>query len=305
MRTIHLRLVAAATVAATGLLSLAGASAAQSPAPSMGAVPTLSPECADPAALPLKTAGTITIETDNPAYDPWWLGSPPPDDEWTRGYPPSGEGFEAATAVAVAGALGFTPDQITWVANNGDWTLAFQPGDKAFDFHLAQLAITPERQEAVDFSDPYFESVQAVVALADNPIVGTTTIEGLKGFRLGAAQGSTSFGLIESVIQPTVDVSVFNSNDDMVIALNNAQIDGGVADLNSAIYMRTAQLNNGTIVGQFSPDAQVDRMGMVLQKDSPLTACVNQALAIVKATGQLQQIFDQYIGGGETVPVFE
>ena len=33
-------------------------------------------------------------------------------------------------------------------------------------------------------------------------------------------------------------------------------------------------------------------MGMVLEKDSPLTACVNEALAAVKDNGELQAIYD-------------
>jgi polar amino acid transport system substrate-binding protein len=150
------------------------------------------------------------------------------------------------------------------------------------------------------------------VALADSPIIGTTTIEGLKSFRLGAAQGTTSLKLIEDVVQPTTDPFVFNSNDDMVTAIKNGQIDGGVADLWSALYMKNAQLDDfdtpeseGALVGQFSPDAQVDQMGILLQKDSPLTACVNEALAVIRSDGTWQAAYDAYIGGGQEVPVFQ
>jgi polar amino acid transport system substrate-binding protein len=309
------RIRVAAALAALGLVTVSGGVLAQgdpsaqpsapaaSPAGS-GAVPSLSPACADPAALPLKNPGRLTLSTDNPAYPPWWGGTPPEGSEWSLGYPPSGEGYEGATAAAVAAVLGFTPETTDWLAN-AEFTAAFAPGDKPFDFHLAQISITPERAEAVDFSDGYFDSVQSVVAVAGTPIASATTIEELKAFRLGAAQGTTSLQLIESVIQPTAEASVFNTNDDLVTAIQNGQVDGGVADLYSAIFMTGVQLENGVVVGKFSPDAQVDQMGMVLQKDSPLTACVNEALAIVKASGQLQQIYDQYIGGGEDIPTFQ
>src|SRR5262245_54183520 len=147
------RIRLAAALAALGLVTVSGGALAQddpsaeptaaaaSPGASV-AVPSLSPECADPAALPVKTPGSITLSTDNPAYPPWWGGTPPEGSEWTLGYPPSGEGYEGATAAAVAAALGFTPETTTWIPN-AEFTAAFAPGDKPFDFHLAQISITP------------------------------------------------------------------------------------------------------------------------------------------------------------------
>jgi polar amino acid transport system substrate-binding protein len=315
MSRTHGSLRAAFIPLAAGALVLGSAlgAAAQSPdtsAAASGAPATIGPECAKDQ-LSLKNPGRLTLSTDNPAYPPWWGGTPPSGSDWSLGYPPSGEGYEGAVAAAIAKTLGFTPDEVDWLANT-EFTAAFAPGDKPFDFHLAQISIKPERAQAVDFSDPYFDSVQSIVALTSSPIQGTTTIEGLKGFKLGAAQGTTSLQLIENVIQPTTDPSVFNSNDDMVTAIKNGQIDGGVADLYSAIYMRDAQLENydtpdpeASIVGQFSPDAQIDQMGIVFQKGSALRPCVNEALAVIKTSGQLQQIYDQWIGGGQEVPTFQ
>jgi polar amino acid transport system substrate-binding protein len=312
----------AAALTALGLVSVSTGALAQddpSAQPSgaaaspgaTGAVPSLSPECADPAALPTKTAGTLTLSTDNPAYPPWWGGTPPDGSEWTLGYPPSGEGYEGATAAAVAAALGFTPDTTTWIAN-AVFETAFAPGPKPFDFHLAQISIRPERAEAVDFSDPYFDANQSILALTPNPITAATTIEDLKAFRLGAATGTTSFQLIENVIQPTTDGSVFNDNSAALQALQNDQVDGIVVDLQTAFFMRDAQLEDfdtpepeATVVGQFDVSAQVDQMGMVLEKDSPLTACVNEALAIIKADGTLDAIYDEWISTGQEIPFFQ
>jgi polar amino acid transport system substrate-binding protein len=316
------RLRLASALTALGLVTFSGGALAQddpsagpsSPAASPGAsvaVPSLSPECADPAALPVKNAGQLTLSTDNPAYPPWWGGTPPADSEWTLGYPPSGEGYEGATAAAVAAALGFTPETTTWLAN-AVFETAFAPGPKPFDFHLAQISIRPERAEAVDFSDPYFDANQSILALTPNPITAATTIEELKAFKLGAATGTTSFQLIEDVIQPTAEASVFNDNSATLQALQNGQVDGIVVDLQTAFFMRDAQLEDfdtpepeATVVGQFDVSAQVDQMGMVLEKDSPLTACVNEALAIIKANGTLDAIYDQWISTGQEIPFFQ
>jgi polar amino acid transport system substrate-binding protein len=283
--------------------------AAQSPDASAGAsmaLPTMGPECAKDQ-LALKTPGHITISTDTPSYNPWWSGTPPQDSEWYgefAGYPPSGLGFEGGIAVAIAQTLGFTPEEITWIPNTV-FENAFAPGEKPFDYHLAQIAITPERAEAVDFSDPYLDSNQSLVALVGTPITEATTIEGLRDFKLGAATATTGLTFLESVIQPRAEISAPADNAALVQLLQNGQIDGLVADLFSAIYMRDVQLTGAELVGKFDAPELTDHVGMVLQKGSALTPCVNQAMAVIHANGTVQAIYDTWLGGGEAIRTFE
>ena len=308
---------------------------AQSPAASTAAGSTapavIGPECAKDA-LTLKNPGRLTLSTDNPAYPPWWSDTDKPaDSDWEFGYPPNGMGYESATAAAIAAALGFTPADTDWIANTV-FENAFAPGPKPFDFHLAQISIRPERAQAVDFSDSYFDSHQAILALTypvgsapdpsagpgaasslpTNPILGATTIEGLKPFKLGAAVNTTSAALIEDVIQPSSEASVFNDNAAALQALQNGQIDGLVVDVQTAIYMRDAQLENfdtswpeATIAGQFSELAQENQMGIVLEKGSALTKCVDEALAVIKSDGTLQSIYDQWISTGQDIQTYQ
>ncbi len=227
-----------------------------------------------------------------------------PDSGWEVSYPPSGEGLEGGVAYAVAHALGFTDDQVDWLQNT-EFTLAFQPGPKPFDFHMAQISIRPERAQNVDFSDPYFDANQSLVAVAGTDIENATSIADLKPYNLGAAVGTTSLQFIEEQIQPDSEPQVFNDNAAAVQALQNGQIDGLVVDLGSAFYVVAVQVENGTIVGQFPTSAQVDQVAMVLDKDSPLTACVNEALAVVRDSGQLQEIYDATITTAQDIPVIE
>ena len=254
----------------------------------------------------LKTPGRLTISTDNPAFGPWWGGDPSvdPDSGWEFSYPPSGEGLEGGVITAVAHALGFADDQIDWIQNS-EFSLAFQPGPKPFDVHLAQISIRPERAENVDFSDPYFDANQSLVAVEGTDIAGATTIDEIKGYNLGAAVGTTSLQFIEEVIVPDNDPSVFNNNADLVQALDNGQIDGLVIDVGSAFFAVAVQLEAGTIVGQFDTSAQADQLGIVLDLGSPLTACVNEAIAALGECGELQAIYDATITAAQGVPVIE
>ena len=86
--------------------------------------------------------------------------SPPVATSWENGDPYSMEGYEGATAYAIANAMGFTPDKVDWIANTV-FAQAFAPGPKPFDFHMAQISIRPKRALNVDFSDPYFDANQA------------------------------------------------------------------------------------------------------------------------------------------------
>ncbi len=268
----------------------------------------------------LKNPGRLTLSTDIPAYGPWWGGDPdeqyPNEPEggsgWEVSDPYSGQGYESATAYAVAAALGFTPDQVDWIQNTV-FELAFAPGEKPFDWHMAQISIRPERAENVTFSEPYFDANQSLLAMtANDAIMGVTTVEGLKDLKLGAAIGTTSLQLIEEYIQPNTDPQVFNDNAAARQALEGGLVDGLVVDLNTAFYMRDAQMEDwdtpdpeGTIVGQFSVSAQADQMGMVLEKENPLVDCVNEAIAVVKDSGELQAIFDREIASAQDIPTFE
>jgi len=252
----------------------------------------------------LKNPGRLTLSTDNPSFPPWWGGDPAEGSGWEVSYPPSGEGYEGGVAHAVAAALGFAPDQIDWL-QNAVFELAFAPGPKDFDWHMAQISIRPKRAEAIDFSDPYFDANQSLVGIAGTDIENVASIADLKDKNLGAAVATTSLQFIQEAIQPDAEAQVFNDNAAALQALQNGTIDGLVVDLNTAFYNVAVQLEGGTIVGQFPVSAQADQMGMVLEQGNLLLACVNEALQVVKDSGQLQEIFEATITTAQEVPVLE
>lgn len=290
------------------------APAAESMAPVESMAPALVSEACQAAALDdvLQNPGRFTVSTDNPAYRPWWAGEVPEGSDWATygGYPPSGEGYESAMAYAIAAALGFAPEQVDWVGKSA-FGLAFKPGKKDFDVHLGQVSYRPKRAEQVDFSDSYFDVNQGIVALAANPINEANSLADLKEFRLGAPVGTTSLEIVETLIQPSTEVLAYKDVAGGKKALANGRIDGLVVDLPTAFYIRDAELDDfdtpepeGSVAGQIATETG-EYFGMVLQKDSPLTVCVNEALALIKENGTWQAIYDQWISEVNAAPFFE
>jgi len=99
---------------------------------------------------------------------------------------------------------------------------------------------------------------------------------------------------------------VYDTNDAAIEALNIGQIDAIVVDLPTAFYMTAVQLDNGTIVGQFEPPSGSDAeyFSLVLAKDSALTPCVNEAIAALKDSGELDAITKEWLSDKADAPVF-
>ncbi len=84
----------------------------------------------------------------------------------------------------------------------------------------------PERDQAVDFSDGYYDLTQALMVLKGSPIEHATTMAEIKDAIFGAQIGTTSLAFINTVIQPTKDAKVFDSTSDAKAALRNGTVDG-------------------------------------------------------------------------------
>ncbi|MEU4399696.1 ABC transporter substrate-binding protein [Micromonospora orduensis] len=250
----------------------------ETPTPNVTAPPSCTKE-----SLPTRTPGKLTIATDQPAYEPWFR----------QDKPDNGEGFEAAVAYAVAEKLGYARADVTWTRVKFDSAIA--PGPKTFDFDINQFSITEERKQAVDFSAPYYLVRQTVIALKSSKIAGRTSLADLRGARLGAQVGTTSYQAITDVIKPTAKPQVYNSNDDAKKALQNGQLDGLVVDLPTAFYITGAEITDATIVGQVPQVGVPEAFGLLLDKNSPLTACVTSAILQLGETGTLTQLEQKWL----------
>jgi polar amino acid transport system substrate-binding protein len=241
--------------------------------------------------LTLVQEGVLTIGTDDPSFPPWFDFD---------GGPSTGTGFESAVAYAVADELGFTAEEVEWVVvpfNN-----SFAPGDKEFDFDINQISITEEREEAVDFSDGYYNVNQALLGFSDADIASATTIDDLKAYRLGAQVGTTSLDFINDVIQPETEPLVYDTNADAKAAFDAGQLDGLILDLPTAFFVSAVEIEGSAVIAQFPPsDDNPEQFGMLFEEGNPLRDCVNDALAAV----DLDAIQQEWLSEVVDAPVIE
>jgi len=234
--------------------------------------------------LTLVQEGTLTIGTDEPSFPPWF------DFE---GGPSTGTGFESAVAYAVAGELGFTEDEVAWVVV--PFTNSFAPGEKDFDFDINQISITDERDQAVDFSDGYYDVNQALLGFTDSDIAGATTIDELKAYRLGAQVGTTSLDFITDAIQPDTEPLVYDTNADAKAAFDAGQLDGLVLDLPTAFFVSAVEIEGSTVIAQFPAAGEPEQFGMLFEEGNPLRDCVNEALANIDVDALQQEWLSEVV----------
>jgi polar amino acid transport system substrate-binding protein len=239
--------------------------------------------------LALVNSGQLTVGTDKPAFPPYFE-----DDD-----PTNGKGFESAVAYAVAKNLGFSNSQVKWIVV--PFNSSYAPGPKKFDFDINQISITPDREKVVDFSSPYYVAPQAVVVGKGSDLAGATSLADLKDATIGVQIGTTSLDAVKDVVKPSNEPKVFNDSNDVVTALKQNQVDAIVTDLPTAFYITAAQVEGSKIIGQFSAPGG-DSFGLLLEKDSKLTPCVNKALGKLKSSGELKQITDKWMGEAAGAP---
>lgn len=235
---------------------------------------------------PLFEEGVLTVATDRPAYPPWFEGSP---EDYS--------GFEGEVANEIAERMELP---ITWVVE--PFNRSYAPGAKDYDFDINQITITPEREEAVDFSDGYFDNAQGIIALEDSPAADAESLADLRSVQLGAQVGTTSLSFINEEISPETKVSVYDTTNDARSALENGQIDAFVTDLVTTVYLRDFEIENSVVVGQYPVNEQ---FGMLFQQENPLVGCVNEVLGEMKEDGALESLEEEFLQQYLEVPALE
>jgi polar amino acid transport system substrate-binding protein len=251
-----------------------------------GEAGTTAPEAGDTEFTPV-TDDTLTVVTSLPAPG-FWNGDDP--SAITGGYE-----YEIAQAMQERLGLG----DLEVVNVSFDQLVAGQVGD--FDVALSQVTITEEREEVVDFTDPYFESDQGVIVQTGTEVA---TVEDAQALQWGVQSGTTGADYVADVLQPEQEAQVFQDLAAGFAALQAGQVDAFMMD--TAIVLSQAAESGGEqeVVAQFTTG---EEYGGILPEGSAGSAnadAINGILAELEEDGSLSDFAVEWLGGDpEAIPV--
>jgi len=262
-------IIAGIALAATATLALAGCAG--------GAGGSGSGEPAADNEYGLVDAGTLTVCSDIP-------------------YPP----FEFEGGDNGTGYTGFDIDLLDAIAKKLDLKLSVQ--DVGFDalqsgttlaagtcdIGASAMTITDERKANIDFSDPYYDSLQSLLVRTDS---GIESIDDLAGKNVGVQQGTTGEAYANENATGAQIVQ-YPSDGELWPAMQAGQIDAILQD--QPVNLEHEKADSAyEIVEEYNTDESYGFAFAKGEKDALLDA-VNTALQELRDGGEYQTIYDTY-----------
>lgn len=203
------------------------------------------------------------------------------------------DGLDIALARKLAETLGI-PVEIKDIAFEG---LAGALDVGQIDAAIAAMAITPERQQTMDFSDVYYISEDAILSHTGSGIDAVVEVQDLAGKRIGVQRGTIfetwlNASLVETGLTDATNIFAYTDADLAVNDLKRGRVDAVVMDLEPA---KTFAGKNGLrLVGQ---GLNREMFAIAVSKGQPeLLALINQALNKLKDEDVIATLVQQYIG---------
>lgn len=161
------------------------------------------------------------------------------------------------------------------------------------DITVANLAYTQSRAEQIQFSDPYY--------LAKEMLIVPTTDEGKAkadyvGQRIASAKGSTSE---MSIKLNKSEPLTFQDTASAYLAVQQGKARGMVANTMTTTKFVNESKSRGKEMRMIEEPMLYQPIGIGMQKDQPaLTAKVNEILRKLDADGEINKIWDKWLGQG-------
>ena len=205
-------------------------------------------------------------------------------------------GFDVELTEAVAEHLGV---EVEWIRTNFD-TIFTSVDAGEFDMVAAASTITEERQETVDFSDPYYNARQALTVQSETGIASTDELG--DGDTVGVQKGTTGKAWADENLAPQgVEIRVYDTAPAAFTDLESGAVQGVINDEPSS----AAEIENRPGLEIVESIDTMENYGLAFSKDNPdLTLAVNEALQAIIEDGTYEEIFTKYFPGTEVPEEF-
>lgn len=162
---------------------------------------------------------------------------------------------------------------------------------KKYDAIVASMSITPERQEAVAFTDPYYSNKLQFVAPKGKEF--DLSKEGLDGKTVGAQRATISAQWLEEN-RPGADIKLYGTQEEAFLDLASGRLDLVLNDVYVTYdWLNSPEGQDFEFKGQ--PVYDEDKIAIALRKgDDALREKLNKALAEIIANGTYETINAKY-----------
>lgn len=161
---------------------------------------------------------------------------------------------------------------------------------KKYDLICGSMAITPQRLETIDFSDPYYRSGAQIFSHNSSKI---TSVKDLEGKKVGVTLGTTYEEWVRKNIAGA-NIRTYKGVPDMVLEAANGRISAFVTD---KIVGALAIKEKGAPLKLVGDLLYEEKMGIALNHgNAQLKIAINQALNAMKADGTYHDISMKWLG---------
>ncbi|OLO04224.1 MULTISPECIES: transporter substrate-binding domain-containing protein [Salinicola] len=201
----------------------------------------------------------------------------------------SGEmvGFDMDILHEIADRAGFKVDLNTMDFNG--IIPAVQTGN--VDLAIAGITITDERQEIVDFSDPYYDSGLRILVSDGSDVA---SLDDLEGKRIATKIGSTSYDYLQEKLGDDAEITPYPGSSDMYMALMGGSADAVFYDAPNVGYF--AQTKGQGKVKTVGPLYEGQQYGIAFAKGSEWVEPANKALEAMHEDGTYDEIHEKWFG---------
>lgn len=197
--------------------------------------------------------------------------------------------------------VGFDIDLWNAIAKKLNLAFTFQPMNfngivpglqtGQLDAGIAGMTITPEREEVIAFSIPYYTSGLQILVRNDNE--GVTRLEDLEGKVISTKLGTSSENFAKS-FGKAKEVKLYPNNDAMFMELLAGGADAVIFDL--PIVLDFANTVGKGRVKPVGPIYEGQPYGIGFPKNSPLPEEVSQAIRELKDDGTYEALYVKWFG---------
>jgi polar amino acid transport system substrate-binding protein len=196
-------------------------------------------------------------------------------------------GFDIDLVDLVAKKLGVTQEVLDTPFDGIQSGADFNAGK--CDLSSAGMTITDTRKQNIDFSDPYFEATQALVAKKGSGISDLTQLSGKK---LGV-QNSTTGQEYAQENATGAEIVVFEDLGLLLQAVETGAIDAGIND-NGVLYDWVKEKTDFDVTKEFATGEQY---GIGVKKgNAALVKVINDVIADAKSSGEYDTIYEKWFG---------